>query len=206
MTSPTQVGDESDPKRRGPGRPRDAGRDQAILAATMTLLREQGYRGLTIEAVAAAAKVGRPTIYRRWPSKAALVVAALVHTAELGLAVKDTGTLRGDLIAVQRRQVRLMNIAEGRRVTTGLIADLAVDPELAGTYVTQYLAPRREAVFEVLRRAIARGELRSDVDLAFIYDLLMGPLFMRANVWGQQLDMRAAEDTADVVIAAFGTR
>jgi AcrR family transcriptional regulator len=206
VTSPTEVGDESEPKLRGPGRPRDAGRDQAILAATMTLLREQGYRGLTIEAVAAAAKVGRPTIYRRWPSKAALVVAALVHTAELGLAVKDTGTLRGDLIAVQRRQVRLMNIPEGRRVTSGLIADLAIDPELAGTYVTQYLAPRREAVFEVLRRGIARGELRPDVDLPFIYDLLIGPLFMRSVVWGQKLELSAAEETADVIIATYGTR
>jgi AcrR family transcriptional regulator len=206
LTIPSPAGDEHEPKSRGPGRPRDAGRDQAILAATLTLLREQGYRGLTIEGVAAAAKVGRPTIYRRWPSKAALVVAALVQSADVSLAVRDTGSLRGDLIEVQQRQVRLFNIPEGRRVTSGLIADLATDPELAGTYVAQYLAPRREAVFDVLRRGIDRGELRPDADLAFIYDLLIGPLFMRSVVWGQKLKYEAAEETADVILAAFAPR
>ena len=57
---------------RGPGRPRDAGRDKAILAATLAILQDRGYHALTIEGVAAAAGVGRPTIYRRWPSKPAL--------------------------------------------------------------------------------------------------------------------------------------
>jgi AcrR family transcriptional regulator len=206
VTSASPAGADAEPKPRGPGRPRDAGRDQAILAATLTLLREQGYRGLTIEAVAAAAKVGRPTVYRRWPSKAALVVAALVQSSDVSLAVRDTGSLRGDLVAVQQRQVRLFNIPEGRRVTSGLIADLATDPELAGTYVAQYLAPRREAVFDVLRRGVERGELRPDIDFAFVYDLLIGPLFMRSVVWGQKLEKKAAEDTADVIIATFGTR
>ena len=188
---------------RPPGRPRDARRDEAILAATLELLQEQGYGGLTIEGVADRAHVGRPTIYRRWPSKPALVVAALVDSARLAVPQRDTGSLRRDLIAVQRHQVELQNSPDSRRITAGLIADLASDPHLAETYVSQYLAPRRATVWQVLQRGVDRGELAADVDFAFIYDLLVGPLFMRAVVWGRPLPRDAAEKTADVILAAF---
>ena len=111
---------------------------------------------------------------------------------------------RRPLITVQRHQVELMNAPEARRVTAGLIADLADDPELADIYMSQYLAPRRATVWQVLQRAVDRGELDADVDFAFVYDLLVGPLFMRAVVWGQPLAADAAEKTADVILAAFG--
>jgi len=204
VASEDPAGGDTEGASRGPGRPRDARHDQAILEATLEILQEQGYRGVTIEGVAARAGVGRPTIYRRWPSKPALVVAALVQSARLALPVPDTGSLRRDLIAVQRHQVELMNAPEARRVTAGLIADLADDPELADTYVSQYLAPRRATVWQVLQRGVDRGELDADVDFAFVYDLLVGPLFMRAVVWGQPLAPDAAEKTADVILAAFG--
>jgi AcrR family transcriptional regulator len=191
---------------RGPGRPRDARNDQAILDAAVAILAEQGYSGLTIEGVAARAGVGRPTIYRRWPSKPALVVAALAQSALLAVPAADTGSLRSDLIAVQRHQVELMSSPESRRVTAGLVADLAADPELAESYVSQYLEPRRAVVWQVLQRGVDRGELDAGVDFALVYDLLGGPLFMRAVVWGQQLPPDAAEKTADVILAAFGTR
>jgi AcrR family transcriptional regulator len=190
---------------RGPGRPRDARHDDAILEATLEILLDRGYRGVTIEGVATRAGVGRPTVYRRWPSKPALVVAALVRSARLAVPLRNTGSLRRDLIAVQRHQVELMSAPEARRVTAGLVADLADDPELAETYVTQYLAPRRATVWQVLQRGVDRGELDADADFAFIYDLLVGPLFMRAVVWGQALPPDAAEQTADVILAAFGT-
>jgi AcrR family transcriptional regulator len=192
--------------RRAPGRPRDARRDEAILEATLEILLTDGYGSLTIEGVAARAGVGRPTIYRRWPSKPALVVAALVQSTRIAIPDVDTGSLRGDLLAVQGRVVELMNAPMTRRVTAGLIADLATDPELADRYITQYLAPRREAVWKVLRRGIERGELDRDVDLAFVYDLLVGPLFMRAVVWGERLPKDAAEQTTDVILAACATR
>jgi AcrR family transcriptional regulator len=191
---------------RGPGRPRDARHDTAILEATLELLQEHGYRGVTIEGVAARAGVGRPTIYRRWPSKPAIVVAALVQSARLAVPTQDTGSLRQDLIAFQRHQVELMNAPDSRRVTAGLVADLADDPELADSYVSQYLAPRRAQVWQVLQRGVDRGELDADADLAFVYDLLVGPLFMRAVVWGQPLAPDAAEKTVDVILAAFTTR
>jgi AcrR family transcriptional regulator len=187
---------------RGPGRPRDAGRDAAILAATLQILQEVGYQALTIEAVAARAHVGRPTIYRRWPSKPALVVAALLASSQLALPDIDTGSLRDDLVAVQRRQLDLMN-ADTRRVTAGLVADLAGDAELREIYEREYLVPRRGVVWRVLQRGVERGEIAADVDFAFVYDLLVGPLFMRSVVWGQPLDAEAAERTVDAVLTAF---
>lgn len=188
---------------RRPGRPRDARHDRAILEATLDILREHGYGGLTIDGVAANAGVGRPTIYRRWPSKPALVVAALVDSSRLAVPAPDTGSLRRDLIAIQRHQVELMNSPDNRRVTAGLIADLANDPDLAQSYVSKYLAPRRATVWRVLQRGVDRGELDPDVDFAFVYDLLVGPLFMRAVVWGEQLAPDAADRTADVILTAF---
>jgi AcrR family transcriptional regulator len=200
-----QTADDANTARRRPGRPRDATRDEAILAATRAILQERGYQALTIDGVAATAGVGRPTIYRRWPSKPSLVVAALVHSRRLALPVLEGKSLRDDLVTIQRHQIELMSWAESRRITAGLVADLAHDPELAETYSTQYLAPRRETVWEVLRAGVERGELRPDTDLAFVYDLLVGPLFMRVVVWGHPLDEDAAETTTDVVLAAFGT-
>ena len=93
MTTSAPHAESAEPVPRGPGRPRDAGRDRAILAATFALLQEFGYRDLTIERIAATAGVGRPTIYRRWASKAALVVAALASTNRIAIPVVDTGTL-----------------------------------------------------------------------------------------------------------------
>jgi AcrR family transcriptional regulator len=203
LTTDEPAADDAEPAPRGPGRPRDAGRDRAILAATLKLLYDKGYAGLTIENVAASAGVGRPTIYRRWRSKAALVVAALVDSARLAIPEADTGSLRTDLIEVQRHQVALINSPASRRVTAGLVADLAADPELGQIYMTQYLVPRRAAVTQVLQRGVDRGELAADADLDFVYDLLLGPLFLRAVVWGQPLSPEAAEHTVEVVLAAF---
>ena len=188
---------------RRPGRPRDAHRNEAILGAALEILNAQGYKGLTIDGVAARAGVGRPTIYRRWASKAELVVTALTDTVHIAVPDVDTGSLRRDLVAMQRRQIALMNSPESRRITAGLVADLATDPDLGHRYVSEYLAPRRAIVFRVLQRGVDRGELAPDADFSFVHDLLSGPLFMRAVVWGEPFADEAAERTADVILAAF---
>ena len=196
------VGD-GDRGRRRPGRPRDPGYDKAILDATLEILRDKGYAGLTIDGVAARTGVGRPTIYRRWSSKPALVIAALAQSTGLS-PTPDTGALRDDLLAFQREQVRMMDRPGSRRVTAGLVADLVADPELAETYFGDFFARRRMSVWEALQRGIDRGELRPDADFTLIYDLLMGPLFMRSVVRGEPLGPDMAEVTVDLVLAAFG--
>jgi AcrR family transcriptional regulator len=190
--------------RRPPGRPRDPGYDKAILAATLEILFKKGYAGLTIDGVAARTGVGRPTIYRRWASKPALVIAALSQSVGLS-PTPDTGTLRDDLLAFQRQQVRMMDAPESRRITAGLVADLVADPELAENYFGDYIGPRRLTVWQALQRGIDRGELRPDADFALIYDLMLGPLFMRSVVRGEALGPDMAEQTVDLVLAAFGT-
>ena len=87
-------------------------------------------------------------------------------------------------------------------MTPGLVADLVADPELARTYLDEFIAPRRRSVWDALDRGIARGELPPGVDHAFISDLLTGPLFYRVLVRGERLEPEAAERTVNVVLAA----
>jgi AcrR family transcriptional regulator len=187
---------------RRPGRPRDPSYDKTILDATLEILNEKGYAGLTIDGVAARTGVGRPTIYRRWSSKPALVISALGQSPGAAPA-PDTGVLRDDLVAFQREQVSLMNRPESRRITAGLVADLVADPALAETYLGDYVARRRNTVWEALQRGVDRGELSPDADFDFIYDALIGPLFMRSVVRGERLVPDMAEETVDLVLSAF---
>jgi AcrR family transcriptional regulator len=202
-TADSEHGDVGDGGRRRPGRPRDPSYDKAILDAALQILFEEGYAGLTIDRVADTTGVGRPTIYRRWSSKPALVIAALVQAVGVS-PTPDTGVLRNDLLTFQRQQVRMMDAPESRRITAGLVADLVVHPELAETYIRDYIGPRRTSVWEALQRGIDRGELRPDADFTFIYDLLLGPLFVRSVVRGEPLGSNLAEQTVDVVLAVFG--
>jgi AcrR family transcriptional regulator len=205
-TTETELSDlgDGDQAHRRPGRPRDPDYDKVILNATLEMLFEKGYAGLTIGGVAARSGVGRPTIYRRWSSKAELVVAAMAQSVSLS-PIPDSGSLRDDLLAFQRQQVRMMDSPESRRITAGLVADLVANPELAEPYFGDYIEPRRMSVWEALQRGIDRGELRADADFTLIYDLLLGPLFVRSVVRGEPLGPSLAEQTVDLILAAFGT-
>jgi AcrR family transcriptional regulator len=196
--------DEEDGEHRRPGRPRDPGYDKVILDATLEILNDKGYAGLTIDGVAARTGVGRPTIYRRWPSKTVLVIAALTQSPHLSLT-PDSGVLRDDLLAFEREQVRMMDLPASRRITAGLVADLVADPDLAETYLGDYVGLRQTSVREALERGIERGELRADADLSLIYDLLIGPLFVRSVVRGESLGPDIAEEIVDLILTAFGT-
>jgi AcrR family transcriptional regulator len=195
---------DDDPGQRRPGRPRDPGYDKAILDAVLEILFDKGYAGLTIDGVAARTGVGRPTIYRRWSSKPALVIAALSQSVGLWPA-PDTGSLRDDLLAFQLQLVRLMDSPDSRRITAGLVADLVTHPELGEIYFRDYIRPRQMSVWQALQRGVERGELRPNADFTLIYDLLIGPLFMRSVVRGDPLGPDLAGQTVDVVLAAFGT-
>jgi hypothetical protein len=96
-----------------------------------------------------------------------------------------------------------MNRPESRRITAGLVADLVADPALAETYLGDYVARRRNTVWEALQRGVDRGELSPDADFDFIYDALIGPLFMRSVVRGERLVPDMAEETVDLVLSAF---
>jgi AcrR family transcriptional regulator len=193
---------------RRPGRPRNAAYDKSILGAALEMLVEKGYAGLTIDGVAVRAGVGRPTIYRRWPSKAALAIAALEEAVPQAVTPdSSSGSLRDDLRAFQRDRVARMNLAVTRPVIAGLVSDSAADPALADAFRAWYQR-HQEAVVAALQRAIDRGELPPGADFELINDLLLGPLFTRSVVRGEHLEPRHADATVEVVLAAFcaGTR
>jgi AcrR family transcriptional regulator len=191
-----------DQERRRPGRPRDLGVDDAIMDAVVEILTEVGFRGLTIDAVAQRAGVGKATIYRRWPGKEQLVLDAL--TAErVPVPEPDTGSLRDDLLAhylpladadAQRGAVRLM---------PALAAEAAVDPDIADR-LQAFVSDRRAPVEGILRHAQERGEVNDDVDVELVVDLLTGAIMYRLYFSGTVVDEDVIRRLLDGVLIAIG--
>jgi AcrR family transcriptional regulator len=151
------------------GRKRDPSRDAEILNATLDVLAEYGYDGMTIDMVAARAKAGKATVYRRWESKSELVidaVACMKGPVDFD-ALPDTGTLRGDLVAM----IKPPTIADAERkikIMSGLMSLMQQEPELAETAHLAIMEPRKVMNRVFLQRAIDRGEIRADTDIDLI--------------------------------------
>jgi AcrR family transcriptional regulator len=160
---------------RRPGKgPRQAA---AIFRATLDLLVERGYEGLTVEGVAARSKVNKTTIYRWWPSKDALLSAALIESDVLELAVADTGSLRGDLTALVEQVVRLLTKHQGGAIARATLAGID-RPDLAH-FAQKFCADRLTREEPIFQRAAARGELPPGTDPSLVVDLLAGAVWYR---------------------------
>lgn len=152
------------------GRKRDHSRDPEILDAALDVLAETGYDGMTIDMVAARAKAGKATLYRRWPSKAELVidaVACMKKTHIDAMDIPDTGTLRGDLVAM----IKPHSIEDGEKklqIMAGLTSMLSRSPELADAAHAAIVDPRAKINRLFMQRAIDRGEITADVDIELI--------------------------------------
>jgi AcrR family transcriptional regulator len=144
------------------GRRRGEELEHALLTAAWAELLEVGYPKLTMENVAARAGTSKPVIYRRWPTRAKLVIAALVHNLPLQKADIDTGSLRDDLIEIVSRGIRRYRRMPGDTLP-GLITETFRDPEVFAELRSRL---RQGEVTELIRplltRAVARGELRTD--------------------------------------------
>ena len=198
-----QAAEAGSPPRRQ-GRPRSAARAKAILEATLELLPDVGYGGLTMEGVAARAGVAKTTVYRRWPSKPALVVAA---AEELVANVRrpDTGNVREDLIALLRDIITVYTETVAGRIVPGLLADMAENPDLAEA-IGAFLGTRRKIMFEILQRGISRGELRPDIDLELAADMMYGPIYYRFLVRRAPLNPEFADQVVDAVLRGEALR
>ncbi len=153
-----------------PGRPRDHSRDAAILEAALDVLAEHGYEAMTIEMVAARAKAGKATLYRRWPSKAHVIVDAVGTFAELAedpSQLPDTGTLRGDLLALLGA-ADLEGDDRKCRILAGLCVVFPREPELAAVVRERLLEPQQALLLVLLERAQARGEIAPGRDLGLL--------------------------------------
>lgn len=184
------------PARRRQGRPRDPAADEAILAAVFDVIAERGFSGLTVDAVATRAGVGKATIYRRWPTREDLVIAAAscVVTAD---ELPDTGSLRDDLVAWYWERYRAKSDSTDGRLLGQVIVEATVNPELKKLMRT-FKAERHRAVVEMVDRARARGEA-VDVDVAHLADVVSGGLMYR-SLFGEgkvrRADVERFVDTA----------
>ena len=185
------------------GRPRDPRADRAILQATLELIAERGVHEFLTEDVAARAGVGKGAIYRRYRSKDELVTAAIAAAVSEEIAVPDTGSTRADLLALMREAVQLYRGSLAGRLMPNLIGAMAQKPELARSVREGFLAARRSALAQVLRRGVERGDLRADLDLELALDVLGGPLFYRLLVTGGPIDEQLAEGVADLILRGF---
>ncbi len=172
-----------EPKPQRPvGRPRSAEVHSAILTATVELFAEEGFDGMSIEAVASRAGVGKTAIYRRWSSKEALVLDAL-KALNIEVLVVDTGNFRDDAVAFLHEAVRAyLRITNPQHVELSLkiVGELYERPEVFSTLYAQLFAPRNRQLERLIRRAQARGELRHDLDVTLIMDLIAGPIIIHA--------------------------
>jgi AcrR family transcriptional regulator len=183
---------------RRPGRPRDARAEGAIIAAVFELIGEVGFAGLTIEAVAARAGVGKATIYRRWCSRDELVLAALgsLHTH---LDVQDTGDLAADLSYCLGSLCEMIETL-GPALFGGLLAQSAVNDDLAAL-VHEFVQNGRAPLRELLRKAQANGQLAADVKIEDALDMLAGGVLFKSLVLGERLDRRVAKRLVDALLS-----
>jgi AcrR family transcriptional regulator len=172
----------------------------AIVDATQELLVERGYRELTIEGVAARAGVGKQTIYRWWPSKAALVLEAYLAGSDAIAQPSESGATLEDVRALLHWLIEVLAEPIGGRVVAGLVADLQHDPDLAEGFHRDVVPARRRAMLAVLERGRERGELQANTDLELAVDALHGAVFYRLLFSGEPLDSEFTERLARQVI------
>jgi AcrR family transcriptional regulator len=183
------------------GRPPAPGTEERVLRAALELLARDGYAGVTLNALAARGGVAKTTILRRWGSKAAVAAAAVQRLALHSVDLPESGTLRGDLIALQDKAVAVFTDGEGGFVPR-LMRESGHHPEIADLLHT-VIHTRRLAYHRILGRAIARGELDPEVDQDMIIDMLIGPIWTRLLITRDPITDGLVEEIVDAILRAY---
>ena len=192
-------------EKRQPGRPRSEESRQSILRSTLKLLKQDGgFAELTIEGIAADANVGKTTVYRWWPTKAALVADAFVANADNELRFPNTGSVYTNINLQMRGLIRIFRSQRGK-VVAALLAGGQSDPELLEAYRDRFLWPRRRQAYETLQRGVDRGELPAGSDFDLILDSLYGPILMRFLIRHVKLEESFADELCGLVLKGLGT-
>jgi AcrR family transcriptional regulator len=160
---------------------------RATLDAALELAARDGYAKVTVEAIAQAAGVGKQTIYRWWPSKAAVVLEALNERTGPVSGVPDTGDIAADMATAAQGVIQALGTDLGT-IWRGLVADAQSDPRLAEDLLTEFLEPRNKSWQDRLDAAVAAGELRADVPTRTMVELLFGPVYYRLLLGTDPLD------------------
>jgi AcrR family transcriptional regulator len=184
----------------------DPEREQAILCATLEVLAETGYDALRLDTIAARAKASKATLYRHWPGKADLVVAAVKCYKQADLAADtDTGSLRGDLLAAVHA-IRDMMTGPTGQIMAGVMIAMQRDPELAQTVRASMLQDKHHLIRQMLDRAIARGELPADTDPEIFPEIAPAVLFTRIFIQGRPADEAYLTRLTDDILIPLMTR
>ena len=186
---------------RQPGRPRSDRVHEAILDATLELLRETGFSGLAIESVATRAGVGKATIYRRWTSKVPLVIEAMQRIPQI--PAPDTGSIAEDLTELLRSSSDVLRSTPLAHVLPSLVGERTRDAELSEA-LDGFVAERRRPLLRMLERAVERGELPPDADLELGVDLILGPFVVRLFFTAGPVDPDLVQPIVDAVIRGLG--
>ena len=168
------------PERRRPGARKDPEADRLILETAHRLLHEHGYDRLTMDAVAREAGVARTTVYRRYRDKADLVSAA-IETLRAPVKRSASGDARLDLIA----QLESVRRNYGVSLAGALLMEEPYNPRLLELFRERIVAPQRQLVAETIREGVERGQIRPDLDVERILDLLLGAFFAAVFAGGR---------------------
>jgi AcrR family transcriptional regulator len=188
---------------RGPGRPRSEQSHQAIIGATNELLAERGFADLTMDEIAERAGVSKATIYRRWPSKGTLVFEAFSADFLARQPAPDTGSLKGDLTTRLRTWVRIVNGTVTGRTLKALLAEIQRDEGLAVIWRDHFAGPVREESKNLVKRAVARGEISQRTDPDLLLDLLYGPMYHRLLQGHLPLNDRFVQAVVSTVLSGI---
>lgn len=175
-----------------------------MLAVTLQLLQQHGYERLTVDDVAAGARASKATMYRRWPTKADLVFAAVLEGMSQEAVDPDTGTLRGDLLEIGEK---VSEQARGHAATMRVVlAEISRDAALGEVLQQQFFGQRKLVIAQVLARAVERGEIRPGVAHDDLWDLLPGYLVYRAVIANRPAGRRTVTAFVDDVVLPSLTR
>ncbi|WIY01442.1 TetR/AcrR family transcriptional regulator [Amycolatopsis mongoliensis] len=189
-----------EPRRRG------AARTDELLQVTLDLAAEVGYAGLSIEAVARRAGVGKHTIYRRWPTMAALLLDALSRAWTTDLGYHDTGDVRADLREQFLRSAPALAAPPIGPVYRAVIAEAQADEGLRATLHDRFLRTVEESTLARITRAQEAGELVGGVDLTFPAEVLCGTLYYRYLLSNRVADETTVDALLNMFMAAYGRR
>jgi AcrR family transcriptional regulator len=169
------------------GRPRSQIAHDAILKVAFHLVSKRGFRAVSVDQIAAKAGVGKMTIYRHWPNKAALVMDSLLVTIGSETAFPESESAVESLRRQLSLQAAFFRSSRGNLIRS-LVAEAQSDSELASAFRERWLRPRREDVRQIMVAAIAEGSLRRDLDVNTAIDLLYGSLYYRLLLGSGSLD------------------
>jgi AcrR family transcriptional regulator len=172
----------------------------AVLGAAGDILQRDGYAGLTMERVAADSGVAKTTLYRTWPTKAALCMALYLDVAGRELRDPDTGDVARDLKQIADTVVHLQKRTVAGPAFIGLIAEAQVSPETRTAFLAEFADRRREITRTVLRRAIERRQLRRDTDIDLVIDVIGGATMFRLLQRHAPLSKQFTSDLVDLVL------